>query len=294
MPFSSAAAVVFVWPGLRFGMLRITAYGLCAAVGMVMSMALARRLARRRPNDSLTFLDHEAVWDAGLVAIISCFLASRFLLIVRDPITFLHYPLLVLALPSLTYGGIAVATLMVWAHLRRKRLALLPMLDLFAIPAVILAAWLELGHWLEGSEAGMPTTRRWGVHQPWASDLPVHPVALYGALTALILACALWFSERRQNRGRSPGIPGRLAAAALIAGGALAVGLSFCAQPLPYVVTPWLEPGQWTALGAMLAGSLLWSFHPQAPSVPGADLECLARSGQFTAASAELQPAEVR
>ncbi len=301
------------WQGLRLGMLRVTAYGLCAAAGMVAGMMLARRLARQQAMDrtdsplsrrSLGPLksfdspiafsppDPEAVWDAGLVAILSCFAASRLLLILRDPITFGHYPLLVLALPSLTYGGLAVAAMLVWLYLRRKHLALLPMLDIFAAPAAVFAAGLEIGHWLEGSEAGMPTTLPWGAHEPWVSNLPVHPVALYGAVAALVLAGALWFAARprkRVRRGASLSVPGRVAAGAMIAGGGLAFGLSFCTQPLPYQVTLWLEPGQWIALGAMLGGALLWTLLPQTPPPSAADLGAPALTQQLPAALAPAQ-----
>ena len=306
MTSSFAATLVLVWtgltwsspawPGLRLGMFRVTAYGLCAAAGLVVSMALAQRLARQGQR---TPLDPEAVWDAGLVAVISCFVTSRLLLILRDPVTFVHYPLLVLALPSLTYGGIALAALVVLVNLRRKRLALRPMLDIFAAPAAVLAASLELGHWLEGSEAGMPTTLPWGVREPWASTLPVHPVALYGVSTALLLAGVLWLTGRRRNGTRQANeaqIPGRLAAGALVASGILAFGLSFCAQPLPYVVTLWLEPGQWTALGAILGGTLLWTFSTRVPPGQAAESadEVSSQGHSQTRTTAALQHAEVR
>ncbi len=251
MTISSLPAFVLVLRALRLGSFRLTPYGLCAAVGLLSGMALARAAARR------LWLDPEAVWDAGLFAVLSCFVASRLLLVLRDPIAFAHYPLLVLGLPSLTVGGLALAAVMLWVYLRRKKMALLPLLDAFAAPGAMLAACLEIGHWLDGSEVGMPTRTPWGVADPWdASVGRVHPVALYGALAALLLAGLLWGTAPRVRTF------GRLAAVALMAGGAIAFGLAMVTQPVPAMVELWLEPGQWVALAAMLCGALLWGLAP--------------------------------
>ena len=226
--------------------MRLSSYGACAAVGLVLAMALSRRTARRAG------FEPEAVWDAGLFAIICCFVASRLLLVLRDPVAFTRFPLLVLSLPSLTYGGMALAAVLLWAYLRRKRLAVLPLLDVFAAPAALLTLLLEIGHWMDGSEVGMPTGLPWHVRDPWGPD-PVHPVALYGAVTALVMGLVLW-----QLLGRL--WPGRVAAVGLMLSGAAAFGLDMLSQPNEPTSGLLLEPGQWMALGVMLAGTLLWAF----------------------------------
>ncbi len=277
-----AVADIFVVRGLRLGHLRFTPYGLCAAAGLIVSMALARRRARAAS------LDPEAVWDVGMFAILSCFLASRLLLVLRDPQAFMRYPLLVLSLPSLTFGGMAVAAVMLWAYLRRMRhkgLPLLALLDVFAAPAAALAAWLELGHALDGSEVGMPTALPWGIRDPWSSaPLRVHPVALYGVGASLCIAFALgrtvlrrgaWIERRR----------GRLAGLGLMLGGAAAFFLDMFTQPVAAPVDLGIEPGQWVALGAILAGALLWTFTPAQgiSGISGISAETLPSSPAMTA-----------
>ena len=58
-------------------------------------------------------------------------------------------------------------------------------------------------------------------------------------------------------------------------GGVAAFVLDMLTQPLPTPVDLWIEPGQWAALVAVLAGALLWSFAPcrkgLAPVAPGTD-----------------------
>ena len=249
MTSSVAAAGVVVLRGLRLGHLRLTAYGLCAAVGLIGSMALASHAARR------TEMDPEAAWDAGMFAILSCLVTSRLLLVLGDPLAFTRYPLLVLGLPSLPFGGMAVAALILWAYLWRKQLAPLPLLDVFAAPGALLAAFLELGHGLDGSERGMPVE----LHSGGAARF--YPVALYGVLAAALIAVVLWRALLRR-----PALledkRGRVAALGLMLGGASAFCVDMLTQPSPATSDLLLEPGQWVALGAVLAGALLWTFAP--------------------------------
>lgn len=267
------AALTLVHP-LRLGSLRATPYGLCAAVGLLVAMGWVRRAARHAG------LDPEIGWDAGMFAILGCFFASRLLLVLRDPLAFLHYPLLVLSLPSLTYGGMAAASLMLLAYLRRRRLALWPLLDAFTPPAALFAAFLEIGHALDGSEAGTPSTLPWAMRSEAHSAVRVHPVAAYGALAAMLLAATTWHAlKQTQAAGR---VAGRVAALGLMLGGTAAFLLDMVTQPVFPSLDLALEPGQWIALAAMLAGALLWTFAPQvnAATAPQAkELAPLSRTG---------------
>lgn len=254
MTCSLNVACVWVLRGLRLGPLRLTLYGLCAAFGLIAAMALAQRCARYRS------VSPEAVWDAGLFAILACFVSSRLLLVVHDPQAFARYPLLVLGLPSLTLGGLALASLLLWIYLRRKRLGLVPLLDVFAAPAALLAALLELGHALDGSEPGMPTALPWGVREA-AGQPRLHAVAVYGVVAALGLAAVLWRRLQRSNTSRIGA--GKIAGLGLLLGGAVAFLLAMLTQPIPALVDLWIEPGQWVALVAMLAGAVLWSYSPK-------------------------------
>ncbi len=261
------ASAAMPWRTLRLGPLRFTPFGLAAAAGLVGSMAFVRRCAVRAA------MDPDLAWDVGLFAIFSCFAVSRLLLALGNPSAFRHYPMLLLGLPSLTFGGMALAAAMAWIYLRRKGLPVRSTLDVFAAPAALLAAFLELGHWLDGSEAGMPTHLPWGVAVAGASgDLRVHPVALYGIVLSLALTLWLWRALPVERAAlREPGgvlpLPGRAASLGLFTGGLIAFVLDMFSAPPASTLTPWLEPGQWIALAAMLAGTCLWaSLHTGAAS----------------------------
>ena len=242
---------MFSKQGVRLGPMRLTAYGACAAAGVIAAMALSGRAARR------VGLSGDAAWDAGLFAILSCFVASRLLLVVSDPVAFAHFPLLVLSLPSLTIAGIAAAGAMTWAYLRRKHLPILRLLDVFAPCGAVVAAFLELGHWMDNSELGMPVFRA-------SHAVAFRPVSLYGIAVSLGIAGLLWTRVTRESR------PGRVAGLGLMLGGLAAFGLDTVSLPSDFFDSLWLEPGQMVALGAMIAGALLWTFAPESDRTGGA------------------------
>ena len=236
--------------GLRLGPMRLSAYGASDAVGVSAAMALSRRAAR------LVGFDPEVAWDAGLFAVVSCFAASRLLLILRDPVAFVRFPLLILGLPSLTFGGLFFAAVVVWLYLRWKRVPLLPLLDVFAAPGAVLATFLELGHLLDGSEPGMMVGFATTAGAA-GGEGRLYPVALYGVVLAALLGLGLWLTLRRRW------CTGHVAALGLMVGGSAAFGLSLLSLPAELFGAWPLEPGEVVALGAMLGGSGLWTFAPR-------------------------------
>jgi len=102
-------------PGfVRVGGVHVPVYGIFAALGLIAALLLSQRTAVK------VGLSANALWDAGVFAVIAAFVASRTLLVAFDLQAFLKFPLLVLALPSLTYGGMALTGLMVWGWLRDR------------------------------------------------------------------------------------------------------------------------------------------------------------------------------
>ncbi len=239
------------------GNVHLPVYGIFAALGLIAALWLSQRTA------PMVGLDPEKLWDAGVFAVIAAFIVSRLLLVVFDLKAFLAYPLLVLALPSLTYGGMILTGLLVWGWLTRKRLPILDTLDAWAPCAALLSAVLSVAHFVEGTDAGMPTRLPWGVLTPGDSVLGrVHPVQLYAAAAALALGAALMY---RLPRRRFSGEPASLA---LIIGGTLAFLLGMLQQPIDVVDTLPLDPGQIIALASMLAGAILYAQAPRYNGCP--------------------------
>jgi phosphatidylglycerol:prolipoprotein diacylglycerol transferase len=258
--------------GVRLGGVRLSSYGLCAAVGLMAALWLAQRTAR------LAGVAAERVWDASLFAVMAAFVISRGLLIAGEPRAFVRYPVLVLGLPSFTDVGMALTALAVLVYVRWKRLPLLRLLDAWAPCAAVLAAALSVGRFVEGTGVGMPTRLPWGTVAPGSAGLVrLQPVAIYAAVAAVVVfGVLLWMLERGRASGAkapfssevmpeaeasgylSGGGGGRVAAWGLLVGGGLVFGLDMLSQPGMVSDAAWLEPGQWVALGVMVVGVVMF------------------------------------
>jgi len=230
---------------LRVGPLRLSVYGVFAAVGLVGALGLSLRTAR------LVGLEADRIWDAGLFAVMAAFVCSRLLLVVENFSAFLKMPGTLLALPSFTALGMVLTGLAVVGYLRWKKLPLLRALDAWAPCAAVVAAMLSLGKFFEGDDAGMPSRLPWAIKTPLSGGVRVHPVAMYAAIAAVVLAMGLMMLVRRGFRN------GWVAGVGLVAGGASGFLIDMVTQPVEMRVGAWLDPAQWVAVIAMLIGGLM-------------------------------------
>jgi phosphatidylglycerol---prolipoprotein diacylglyceryl transferase len=249
-------ATALLLPGfIRIGSLRLTVYGIFAAGGLIAALWLSQRTAPR------VGLPANKLWDAGVFAIIAAFVTSRVLLITFDFRAFLKYPLLVFSLPSLTYVGMILTALLVWFWLRRQHLPVRDVLDAWAPCAALLAAVLSIAHFVEGTDAGMPTRLPWGIITPGDTVLGrVHPVQIYAAIIALPLCIVLFRMLPRRK------FSGQVAAVALITGGLAAFLLDMLQQPVESSGDSLLDPGQFVALAAMVVGAVMY-WTPKPPLI---------------------------
>jgi phosphatidylglycerol:prolipoprotein diacylglycerol transferase len=236
-------------PGiLRLGHIRFSVFGLVAAVGLIAAVAMSQRTAK------LAGIPAQRLWDAGVFTVTAALVLSRILLVAEDPQAFLRYPLIVLRLPSLTYAGMGLTVIATLLYLRLTKLPMLAALDAWTPCAAIFGGALSVAHFIEGTDAGMPTSLPWGVLTPGDTVLGrVHPVQIYLLLAALYL----FFDTLRLLR--RPHIAGVVAARGLYLGGALFFLLDMLAQPAEVQSTSILDPGQYIALGCFAIGLLLRS-----------------------------------
>lgn len=219
---------------LHFGHLYLPTFGVLAAVGILLALLLSEQTA------SLVGITKNKLWDTGIFAVFAAFLLSRLLLVATNIHTFLTYPIVLLAMPSLTATGLLLAAIATAGWLYVKRIPLLRALDAWSPCAALLWAFLAVGHFAEGSDPGMPTSLPWHIH----------PVALYAALVASVIAALGWILLRRHPP------PGTAAAFTLAAAGLSQFLLSFLRVPgeLSFGGLDLLEIA---ALGLLLAGIAL-------------------------------------
>jgi len=229
------------------GHLLLPTFGVLAAVGLMAALTLSLRTA------AIVGLNPEAVWNAGLFAILSAFVLSRLLLVLTNLHTFRAYPILLLMVPSLTATGLLLTTIVTALYLRLRHLPILATLDAWAPCATLVWAFLALGHFAEGSDAGLPTDRPWwGIAIP-PSPIRLHPISLYAALAAILLTLVLLRLLPRRHR------PGNILALALAAAGTTQFLLTFLRQPSLFNVLlgNLLDPIQWISLGMILIAGLI-------------------------------------
>lgn len=233
---------------LHLGRLTLPTFGLLAALGLMAALSLALRCA------PLAHLHPDTLWNATLFAALAAFLLSRLLLLAANLHSFLSYPLVLLALPSLTGIGLLLTGIATLVYLRLKHIPIRNALDAWAAPATLLWAFLALGHLAEGSDPGLPSRAPWAVSVPPDPDLQ-QPVGLFAAITALALTTLVLRHLRR------PYTPGHTAALALALTGAAQYLLTFLRQPYPYApdapVFP-LDPIQFLALAMIATGGLVY------------------------------------
>jgi phosphatidylglycerol:prolipoprotein diacylglycerol transferase len=155
--------------------------------------------------------------------------------------------------------------------LRWRRLPVRDVLDAWAPCGALLAAVLSIAHFVEGTDAGMPTRLPWGVVTPGDSVLGrVHPVQIYAAITAL----AICFGLLRKLQKRK--FAGEVAALAMMTGGTGAFLLDMLRQPVESFGASVLDPGQFVALAAMFVGAVLFATGHHAES-SSSDLEAVSK-----------------
>jgi phosphatidylglycerol:prolipoprotein diacylglycerol transferase len=238
---------------LHSGHLLLPTFGVLAAVGLMSALTLSLHTAAL-VGSSAVGLDPDKLWNAGLFTLLSAFALSRLLLIIANPHSFIAYPILLLMVPSLNVTGVLLTILVTAIYLRLRNLPLLDTLDAWSPCATLTWAFLALGHFAEGSDAGLPTTL------PWATAIPpsttrLHPVALYAAIAAALLTALLLRQLPRRHH------PGDTFALALAAAGTVQFLLTFFRQPHPDADL--LDPIQWIALGMIALAGLVLLLQPR-------------------------------
>jgi phosphatidylglycerol---prolipoprotein diacylglyceryl transferase len=185
------------------GPVSIYAYGVMLAAAYLAGLQLAIVRGRARG------LEPGRVMDLGIYVIISALLGAKLLLVLTDVRYFTANPDELFTLVrsgGVFYGGLIAAVLVAVWYLRRHKLPLWTVTDVFA-PGVALGHVVgRLGCFLAGCCYGAPTTVPWAVtftHPEAAANVgtplgvPLHPTQLYEAGAELLILGLLLGFERK-------------------------------------------------------------------------------------------------
>jgi phosphatidylglycerol:prolipoprotein diacylglycerol transferase len=220
---------------LQFGHLHIPVFGVVVAIGLMASMALTQWSARR------VGLDAERVWNTAMLAVAAVFVVSRLLLVLFNFKSFLQYPFLLLAVPSLTSLGIVVSAALVYGYVRWSGTPQLALLDSFAASAALLWAFANVGYLLESTRDGMPV----------GTGTAPQPVEVYTLVAALVILVAVLSALRSgYRRGEATGL-------ALTASGLAIFFIDFYRLPSDLLPVLPIDPSQIIGLVMVAVGGAL-------------------------------------
>lgn len=196
---------------VQIGPLLVPSYGVCAALGVLLALALAQLTARK------TRLDPRHAWNMLVLAVFAALAVSRLLVILLNLSDLRRHPSWLLAVamvhhPLLAAAGIAGGSAAVVVYARWARLLLPAVADCLAAPVTLGIAAEQVGALLAGSDFGRESasnstlgavTYSSELAARWSGTplgVPLYPVQAYAALGALLLAgitlACLWLPRR--------------------------------------------------------------------------------------------------
>lgn len=194
----------------EIGRFPVYTYGVLLAAAYLLGLQFALMRARTRG------LDPNRVMDLGIWIIISALAGAKLLLLIVDFDTFGRNPAELLTLlrsGGVFYGGLIAAVAVALWYLRRHKMPMWTVTDVFA-PGIALGHVIgRMGCLFAGCCFGRPTDVAWAItfHSEYAAqnvgtplNVPLHPTQLYEAGAELLILVFLLLTERK---GRA--FPGR-------------------------------------------------------------------------------------
>lgn len=187
----------------EIGRFPVYTYGVLLAAAYLMGLQFALVRARTRG------LDANRVMDLGIWIIISALAGAKLLLLIVEYDTFTRNPADVLTLlrsGGVFYGGLIAAVAVALWYLRRHKMPMWTVTDVFA-PGIALGHVIgRMGCFVAGCCFGRPTDVPWAItfHNPIAEqnagtllNVPLHPTQLYEAGAELLILLVLLATERK-------------------------------------------------------------------------------------------------
>ena len=231
-------------------------YGLSYLLGFLFAYLFYRNAAARK---SIEGFDQADVDSISIRIVLGVMVGGRLGFVVQHPVRLFHDPLFLIAIwegGMAFFGGLAGVILAVLSFARQKRINVLALTDLAALPAALALGLGRIANFVNGELVGKPTHANWGVVFPLVDTQPRHPSQLYEcAAHLLIFGILAWLYYRWLGKVR----PGAISFLFLILYGLTRMITDFWRQDDVY----WgpLSDGQWFSLAIAVAGALaLWAW----------------------------------
>ena len=194
----------------RIGTFPITTYGIFLAVGMLLALFAASRLAARDG------LPKERIYDLGLWVLVGGLVGSKLLMFFVEPDVHV-FTLDFLRSGGVYYGGLLGGFFALVFLIRFYKLPFWKVADAFAPGVALGQAFGRQGCFAAGCCWGKPTDWFWGVHftdkgheytgvpmyGPSNEDLYLHPTQLIESFTMLaVFGLLVWLHRRKKFDGQ--------------------------------------------------------------------------------------------
>jgi phosphatidylglycerol---prolipoprotein diacylglyceryl transferase len=193
----------------HIGAFVIPAYGVAAAIGVLLALMLALHNARAMQ------VNPNRIWNLCILMLFTALVGSRLLLVIANWTLLRNHPVWMLNLamihnPLLSGIGVLIALAVAVVYGGLHRLPFRATADVLAAPVALGLGFEQFGALLAGSGYGT------GTHEPWAITysspfaalwsnaplgIPVHPVQAYAAIGyfATAVCVQIWLPRRCQN-----------------------------------------------------------------------------------------------
>lgn len=159
----------------KIGPLTVYSYGLMLALAFIIpGYILNKEFERRKLNPNLAT-------EIIILAMVFGIIGSKALDLIENWSSFVQNPLIAFSPGGLTfYGGLILATFVIWLYIRRKKIPFLYLGDVVA-PSLILAYGIgRIGCQLSGDgDYGIPTSLPWGMKYPHGTIKPHYALIQY-------------------------------------------------------------------------------------------------------------------
>jgi len=169
--------------------------------GLMFALAIGLNLLWAYYRTPIKFRDH--ILNLGIIIILAGIIGSRLAFIILYPSEFSQVADIFKVWNGgmVSYGGFILAVFLILAYLKRQKLSISQFGDILAIPLALGIMITRIGCFLNHCHLGKLTEMPWGIK--YLNEIR-HPIALYYALSALIILFILLYIERKNKP--KPGI----------------------------------------------------------------------------------------
>ncbi len=184
--------------------IKIYAYGLFMAIGIMATVVISLHLARK------VQVSADAVYDLSFMIIIFSILGARLLFVLLNMSYFAQHPWEIFLLNRgglVYYGGLAGGFFSAFFYLKKNQLPLWKTGDIICTALPLGQAFGRIGCFLNGCCFGKPGHETWCLVYPigtapfehYEDFLTIHPVQLYNAATTFLIFLILYtvFEDRK-------------------------------------------------------------------------------------------------